>query len=112
MILMSCNLQTPEIKVNVEQSYEIYYNNLLQNHIATNNKFKLALGKRESNNNEFAINTIGAIGIWQFTTPTLATLGYKNITYKKFKLNPSIFPRALQEEVLEAKIDDWISEKQ
>lgn len=41
-----------------------------------------------------------AIGKYQFMTSTLAGLGYKGITYEKFKNDPSIFPPAEQEKAI------------
>jgi hypothetical protein len=54
------------------------------------------LGYRESGNNWLSVNRIGCFGEWQFAESTLWYLGYKKITLKKFKANPSIFPRELQ----------------
>jgi hypothetical protein len=58
------------------------------------------LGQSESGNNWLCINQIGCFGEWQFDESTLQYLGYRKITLKKFKANPSIFPRELQLEVL------------
>jgi len=58
------------------------------------------LGYRESGNNWLSINRIGCFGEWQFAESTLRYLGYRKITLKKFKANPNIFPRELQEKAL------------
>ncbi len=62
------------------------------------------LGYRESGNNWLSINSIGCFGEWQFSESTLRYLGYKKITLRKFRANPEIFPRKLQEKVLRALI--------
>lgn len=58
------------------------------------------LGVRESGDKWWITNTIGCIGKWQFSPGTLAYLGYKNITTKKFRKNANIFPEELQKKVL------------
>lgn len=58
------------------------------------------LGIRESGNEWWITNTIGCIGKWQFSQTTLAFLGYKNITTKKFRKDVNIFPEELQKKVL------------
>lgn len=58
------------------------------------------LGIRESGSRWWITNTIGCIGKWQFSQGTLAMLGYKNITAKKFKNDLAIFPEELQKKVL------------
>jgi hypothetical protein len=62
------------------------------------------LGRRESGNNWQCVNCIGCFGEWQFAESTVQFLGYKNVTLKKFKANPYIFPRELQWKVLESLI--------
>ena len=62
------------------------------------------LGYRESENNWMSINRIGCFGEWQFSESTLRYLGYKNITLKKFRANPEIFPRELQVQALKGLI--------
>lgn len=58
------------------------------------------LGIRESGNEWWITNTIGCIGKWQFSQTTLAFLGYKHITTKKFRKDANIFPEELQKKVL------------
>jgi len=70
--------------------------------------FKSQLGHDESHNNWLAINPIGALGEWQFMEGTLRHMGY-NITATKFKSNPEIFPKELQEEVLESLINSNVT---
>jgi hypothetical protein len=62
------------------------------------------LGHRESGNNWLSVNCIGCFGEWQFAESTVHYLGYKNVTLKKFKKNPEIFPPELQRRVLESLI--------
>lgn len=62
------------------------------------------LGRRESGNNWQCVNCIGCFGEWQFAESTVQFLGFKNVTLKKFKANPYIFPRELQWKVLESLI--------
>lgn len=59
-------------------------------------RFVNDLGNRESGNNWLSINRIGCFGEWQFAESTLKYLGFRNITLKKFKANPNIFPKELQ----------------
>jgi hypothetical protein len=67
-------------------------------------RFIQDLGSKESDNNWLSINRIGCFGEWQFAESTLRYLGYKKITLKKFKANPNIFPKELQQEALKALI--------
>ena len=62
------------------------------------------LGKRESGNNWLSVNCIGCFGEWQFKESTVHYLGFKQVTLKKFKKNPEIFPPALQRSALESLI--------
>ena len=88
---------------------DIYYEKqLLQEEfdikLKENKIFKYALGSRESGMNEKIINSIGAMGAWQFMPYTLKDLGFGTITVHKFKKNPEIFTLELQEKVLDIKI--------
>lgn len=67
-------------------------------------RFVNDLGFRESKNNWLSVNLIGCFGEWQFAESTLNFLGYKNITLKRFKKNPQIFPREMQLEALKRLI--------
>lgn len=62
------------------------------------------LGYRESLNNWLCVNRIGCFGEWQFAESTLRYLGYRKITLRKFRANPFIFPRDLQEGAVKALI--------
>jgi hypothetical protein len=62
------------------------------------------LGYRESGNNWLSVNRIGCFGEWQFAETTLRYLGFRKITLKRFRKDPFIFPRELQEEALKSLI--------
>jgi hypothetical protein len=62
------------------------------------------LGRRESGNNWRCINSIGCFGEWQFAETTVRYLGFRNVTLRKFRKNPDIFPRELQRKALESLI--------
>lgn len=62
------------------------------------------LGFKESSNNPDAINSIGCMGEFQYSYPTLKDLGYSHITPSAFRANPAIFPPVLQFKVLCAHI--------
>ncbi len=68
------------------------------------NRFVSDLGFRESSNNWLSVNRIGCFGEWQFAESTLKYLGYKHVTTKRFRSDPSIFPRDKQLEALKALI--------
>ncbi len=73
-------------------------------HVAEYTRFINDLGYRESGGNWLCINRIGCFGEWQFAEATLKYLGFSEITLKRFKTNPMIFPRELQQEALRALI--------
>jgi len=62
--------------------------------------FLQKLGKLESNNNWEIYNPYGYMGEWQLGEMALKTIGYTNISFKKFKSNPNIFPPELQKEAV------------
>lgn len=68
-------------------------------------RFVNDLGYRESGNNWLSVNRIGCFGEWQFAESTLKYLGFRNITLKKFKANPDIFPKELQLKALMTLIE-------
>lgn len=67
-------------------------------------RFIKDLGKSESGNNWQSVNLIGCFGEWQFAEKTLHYLGHKQITARKFKKDPSIFPPELQLQALKSLI--------
>lgn len=74
------------------------------NHEREFTRFIDDLGRRESGNNWRSINCIGCFGEWQFAESTVRYLGFRNITLRKFRKNPEIFPRELQRKALESLI--------
>jgi hypothetical protein len=68
------------------------------------NRWKEDLGFKESGGDWTKYNKIGCIGTYQFRVATLECLGFKGITFNKFKTNPEIFSPELQEEALRALI--------
>jgi hypothetical protein len=68
------------------------------------NRFVNDLGRRESGNNWLSVNCIGCFGEWQFAESTVHYLGYKQVTLKKFKADPEVFPPQMQRKVLESLI--------
>lgn len=67
-------------------------------------RFMNDLGHNESLNNWLCINRIGCFGEWQFAESTLHCLGFRQITLQKFRQNPAIFPREMQQKALESLI--------
>jgi len=67
-------------------------------------RFVTDLGRRESGNNWLCINRFGYFGEWQFAESTVHYLGYKQVTLKKFKSDPEIFPPQMQRKALESLI--------
>ena len=67
-------------------------------------RFIRDLGFSESGNNWQSVNRIGCFGEWQFAEKTLHHLGHKNITVRKFKTDPTVFPPDLQLKVLKSLI--------
>jgi hypothetical protein len=61
--------------------------------------YRWLLKKKESSFNYDTVNSIGAIGAYQFTESTLKWLGYK-FTAKEFRANPGLFPKSEQEKCL------------
>ena len=59
-----------------------------------------AIAQKESSMNPDAINSIGAMGKYQFTKQALNFLGFDSITVNKFKKNPEIFPAEMQDQVM------------
>jgi hypothetical protein len=76
----------------------------IQNHEMEFYRFINDLGYSESGNNWLSVNRIGCFGEWQFAESTLKYLGFRKITLRKFKADPSIFPRDIQIGALKALI--------
>ena len=67
-------------------------------------RYKHDLGMSESALNPRIINSVGAMGIWQFMPYTLRDLGLGHITPNIFRSNPEVFPASLQEYALDMKM--------
>lgn len=67
-------------------------------------RFIKDLGRSESGNDWQSVNRIGCFGEWQFAEKTLHSLGHTNITIRKFRQDPSVFPPDLQLKVLKSLI--------
>lgn len=76
--------------------------------ITENDSAKLALGMYESNMRPKIYNRIGAMGCYQFMNGTLKDFGYGYITVRRFRRNPDIFPKDLQDKLLQMKINSDI----
>lgn len=61
---------------------------------------KRSIGKRESNGNWTIVNPYGYIGTYQFGRAALDATGYKHITIREFRKNPSIWPPEEQEKAM------------
>jgi hypothetical protein len=90
------------LKIDVIMAGTLYLDK--KHHEAEFGRFISDLGRSESGNNWLCVNCIGCFGEWQFAESTVHYLGYKNITLRKFRTNPAIFPREKQREVLESLI--------
>lgn len=102
--LISLLCQAPEIDpVLRDEIAERRYNNF------EFSRFIMDLGYRESNNNWLSVNLIGCFGEWQFAESTLRFLGLNDITLRKFRADPNIFPREKQLEALQELIKINIS---
>ena len=84
----------------------------LHRKLEENKIFKKALAFKESSNRPDVINSIGAMGMYQFMHYTLKDLGLGHITVQKFREDPSIFPETLQEDALELKIQKDLQQLQ
>ena len=84
----------------------------LHRKLEENKIFKKELAFRESSNRPDVINSIGAMGMYQFMPYTLKDLGLGHITVQKFREDPSIFPETLQEDALELKIQKDLQQLQ
>lgn len=67
-------------------------------------KFIKSIGFIESSNDWTSINDYNCFGEFNFSYPTLKSLGYEHITPEEFKNNPMIFPKELQYEVMKKLI--------
>lgn len=75
----------------------------LEEQLKENEKFKNALAFKESGNRLLVVNTIGAIGLYQFMPNTLKDLGYRNIN--RYSIDSITFSKTIQDEILSKKIE-------
>jgi len=99
-----CSAPTINYRIKMD-NFKRLYEYVRKKHFESElSRFIRDLGFSESGNNWQSINRIGCFGEWQFAEKTLHHLGHKNITVKKFKADPSIFPPELQLKVLKSLI--------
>jgi hypothetical protein len=105
LILTAHICSAPNVDIQVEKLRMKSVSDFLSNryHESEFTRFINDLGLRESGNNWLSVNLIGCFGEWQFDESTLNYLGY-NVTLKKFKAHPEIFPREMQLEALRTLI--------
>jgi hypothetical protein len=94
-----------EVVIEIGYRIDIFKINKL---LMENDSSKLALGMYESNMRPTAYNRIGAMGCYQFMNRTLRDFGYGYITVRRFRRNPNIFPKELQDQLLQLKINSDI----
>lgn len=63
-------------------------------------KYLNAIAQKESGMNYNVINTIGAMGKYQFIQGTLNSIGFDSITVKKFASNPEVFSPEMQDKAM------------
>jgi hypothetical protein len=105
LILAAHICSAPNVDIQVEKLRMKSVSDFLSDryHESEFTRFVNDLGLRESGNNWLSVNLIGCFGEWQFDESTLNYLGY-NVTLKKFKAHPEIFPREMQLEALRTLI--------
>jgi hypothetical protein len=104
MVSAICWAPLTDFRLRLETIRETSQQLHIRYHETEFNRFINDLGYRESRGNWLCINHIGCFGEWQFAEATLKYLGFRNITLRKFRANPMIFPKELQEEALKALI--------
>jgi hypothetical protein len=99
-----CSAPVIDFRITLSKFSLIYAEVEKKFHESEFSRFINDLGFRESRNNWLSVNRIGCFGEWQFAESTLRYLGFRKITLRKFRANPFIFPRELQEKALKALI--------
>ncbi len=99
-----CIAPVTDFRLKLSEMRKLSAEIVIQNQELEFYRFINDLGYRESGNNWLCINQIGCFGEWQFAESTLRYLGFRKITLRKFKADPSIFPRELQLGALKALI--------
>jgi hypothetical protein len=99
-----CIAPVTDFRLKLSEMRKLSAEIIIQNQELEFYRFINDLGYSESRNNWLCINQIGCFGEWQFAESTLRYLGFRKITLRKFKADPSIFPRELQIGALKALI--------
>jgi len=99
-----CIAPVTDFRLKLSEMRKLSSEIIIQNQELEFYRFINDLGYSESRNNWLCINQIGCFGEWQFAESTLKYLGFRKITLRKFKADPSIFPRELQIAALKALI--------
>ena len=89
-------LYAPGMNVDAEKAYREH---LQRQYDTEMDNFIAALAERESGGVYDVVNRIGAMGLYQFTEPTLKVIGMP-VTVTAFTINPDIFPPEMQKEAL------------
>jgi hypothetical protein len=104
LVSVVCIAPVTDFRLKLSEMRKLSAEIIIQNQELEFYRFINDLGYRESRNNWLCINQIGCFGEWQFAESTLRYLGFRKITLRKFKADPSIFPRELQIGALKALI--------
>ncbi len=99
-----CTAPTIGYRIKMDNFRRLYEYVQRRHFEAEYSRFIKDLGFSESGNNWQSVNRIGCFGEWQFAEKTLHHLGHKNITVRKFKADPMIFPPELQLKALKSLI--------
>jgi hypothetical protein len=100
LVSVTCSAPLVDFRLKLDQFLLIAGEIDKEYHEAEFARFINDLGYMESKNNWLSVNRIGCFGEFQFAESTLHYLGFRMVTLKKFRANPSIFPRELQVEAL------------
>jgi hypothetical protein len=100
-----CSAPILDFRLNMLRFLSVSGHVKIKFHESEFSRFINDLGHRESGNNWLSVNRIGCFGEWQFAESTLRYLGFRNITLKKFKADPNIFPKELQLKALMTLIE-------
>lgn len=99
LVLLSLSLKAPSSEYMIDtMRFHSYY---------SEREFELfahQLAYIESRDNETVVNSIGAIGLYQFMPATLKRIGYGYVTLEAFKHDPGIFDRQEQYNALKELI--------
>lgn len=103
-ISLACTAPITDFRLKLDTIKKVSAETELRYHDAEFTRFINDLGYRESGNNWLCVNHIGCFGEWQFAESTLRFLGFRKVTLKKFRSDPSEFTREAQIGALKALI--------